>query len=328
MLLVVAVVVAGGGAPSARAAAGQARAECLAAHREAQVLRRDGALIAARAKLLVCGQASCPGVLRADCTGWLADLERELPSIVVRAFDAGGDVTDVVVTIDGVVVRDGLDGRPIELDPGAHALRCARTGGITVERQLLVSVGERARPVAIDLSPPPSSPPPTPPTTTPTTTPKPPAPRPAQPTTAPVGAWVAGGAAAVAVATAAVSATLGLLERSALTDTCAPFCADDVVLPVRVKYAVADVALGAAAVSATTALAFLLFGDAADADGDGDAGADAPPPDPTSTSSTAPQVGVHWPSTQAVPSSQRRPQTPQAAAVSRRVSQPSSSPRD
>src|SRR5687767_4739055 len=82
--------------------ADQARADekenevCASAAEEAQGLQREGKLTQAREKLVLCARASCPAFIRKDCTGWLTEVDKSMPSIVVRATDANSrDVAGV-----------------------------------------------------------------------------------------------------------------------------------------------------------------------------------------------------------------------------------------
>src|SRR5687768_12517875 len=97
---------------------------CATASEEAQLDRIKGRWTAARAKLAVCGAATCPAVIRDDCTKWLAELDKSMPTVVVSAREQdGGDVVDARLRIDGVAVSEKLDGTPIAIDPGAHVFR-------------------------------------------------------------------------------------------------------------------------------------------------------------------------------------------------------------
>lgn len=147
--LTIAGIVLGLGEGTARAqsAAAPTDAEaCFEAAEKAQPLLRDHKLRAARQALLVCARDACPRAVRNDCHGWLDQVSRSLPSVVLRAREArkGGDVAvdDVRVTADGeVVVAARLDDAPIPLDAGAHVLRFEH-GGATVERKIDLREGD------------------------------------------------------------------------------------------------------------------------------------------------------------------------------------------
>ena len=62
--------------------------ECVLSHRRGQELRQSGAVRAARAALVACGGTACPGPLRDDCVRWVAELDRQIPTLVVAARDA------------------------------------------------------------------------------------------------------------------------------------------------------------------------------------------------------------------------------------------------
>src|SRR5262245_12861574 len=95
--------------------------QCVASHLQNQKLRKQGKLSDAKKELLVCVQEGCPPPVRAECEGWLEEVESQMPTIVVSALDAAGkDTVEVSVSIDGRRVSDRLDGRPVPLDPGPH----------------------------------------------------------------------------------------------------------------------------------------------------------------------------------------------------------------
>jgi hypothetical protein len=171
--------------------------QCVARHSDAQKLRMEAKLRAAREALLVCARPECPAIARDDCTKWLGEVQDEIPTVVVVATDANGsDVADVKVLSDGVVVAPELTGQPVFLDPGPHALRFEREGSNPVERKLVLRVGERNRRVEVQFSPrlagPPATGEPTEDTTTDTSA------SPGAPI--PVATWVLGGVGIVGIA--------------------------------------------------------------------------------------------------------------------------------
>ena len=83
------------------ARADEAVLECVKAAEDAQSQRSNHQLRAARLKFLLCAQQTCPAVVRNDCAGWLADVDKVMPSIVVQARDTRGvELTDVRVVVD------------------------------------------------------------------------------------------------------------------------------------------------------------------------------------------------------------------------------------
>jgi len=123
--------------------------ECIAAAEQAQPLRHDRRLRAARDRLLVCSQTVCPGFVRNDCMTWLADVEKALPSVVVRTVDrAGADVTPVKVIVDGQPTT-APEGTEIVVDPGSRAFRFEHAGDAAVEQQVVVREGERRRVIQV-----------------------------------------------------------------------------------------------------------------------------------------------------------------------------------
>jgi hypothetical protein len=127
-------------------AQGPDKAQCASAAEEAQPLRAAGKLLDARQRLLVCTNAACPRVIRHDCAAWLEKLDGEIPTIVVRAHDdRGRDLVDVRVTVDGKALLTQLDGKPLPIDPGKHALRYEADGLPPVDGTVLIAAGEKNR---------------------------------------------------------------------------------------------------------------------------------------------------------------------------------------
>lgn len=121
---------------------------CVVAVNEAGALRSKGQLLAAREKAITCGDPACPSVVRSECLKIAEQLADEVPTIVVSATDGANDLVEVSVAVDGVIVRTKLDGTPIALDPGAHALVFASKGGKR-EQTLVLKVGEKRRAVTV-----------------------------------------------------------------------------------------------------------------------------------------------------------------------------------
>jgi hypothetical protein len=229
---------------------GEARADekqqCVDAYKQAQVLRKKGDYNAAREHLLVCSRESCPAMIKQDCVPWLGEIARGIASMVVLAQDPSGRALEAVtVTVDGRVVTEHLDGRPIELSPGTRTIRFEAQGAPAVERSITLKEGEKNHAVEVVLAVPPPSKPDVPP---PPVTRRP----------------IPGGA--IALATVGVLgfgtfATLGLMglgKRSSL-DLCRPTCNPADVDVVRAEFIAADVAvaIGSAALVGATIWFFL-----------------------------------------------------------------------
>ncbi|HEY1695527.1 MAG TPA: hypothetical protein VGG39_25335 [Polyangiaceae bacterium] len=231
-------------APGARASEREA---CFSAAEVAQKVRAQGHLLDAREKLRVCAHPACPQAVRDDCTTWLAEVEAELPSIVVHARDAAGnDVADVEVLVDGAKVADRLDGLPVAVDPGAHTLQMERAGDPPVERSLVVVAGQKARVVEVQwgAAPPPGS--------TPSAPAPPEATGPQKPSwlaRVPTSALVAGGVGAAALLGTIVLWAWGRADYGSLQSSCSPRCSPSSVDGVRTKLVAGDVFLGVGVVS-------------------------------------------------------------------------------
>ena len=125
---------------------------CVAAYEATQTMRKEGTLTEAREKALFCAQDGCPAVIRDDCTAWVSDIEKSIPSIVLSVSDATGkDVVDVTVSIDGKVVKEKLDGKSIALDPGSHKLHLESPGQPAYDQDLVAREGEKNRTILVKL---------------------------------------------------------------------------------------------------------------------------------------------------------------------------------
>lgn len=214
--------------------------QCLDAHGNAQQARRDGRFRAAREQLIVCSQPSCPALLAKDCTGWLDDVDREQPTILVAAKDRDGrDTTRARVFVDDRLVADTSDGRPIALDTGEHTVRVELDGGGVRSSRIVVRAYEKGRLIDVDFTA----------STSPATkvTPDPPAAEHALPRTETAGPHVAtyilGGIAIVAAGTWATFAIVGKNAESDLASQCSPNCSQRAIDGVQRDYLVADVAM-------------------------------------------------------------------------------------
>lgn len=226
------------GAVPARADA--AAAACIDAHEQAQRLMQDGHLRAAREKLLVCSREACPKVAQTDCSTWMRDVARDMPTVVVTARDAAGrDTEKVRVVVDGEPFAESLDGRALPLDPGPHAFRF-ESGGRVLEQKVLVGAGEQNRHVVADFS-----------GAAPVGPPAPGAPEAAP--SPPLATYVLGGVGVLGLASFTV---FGLSGKS--TEKCVPTCTRDDISDFRRSYLVADISLGVALVSVSAALWFAL----------------------------------------------------------------------
>jgi hypothetical protein len=191
------------------------KAACVDASSKGQRFRDAHKLVEAREQLRICAAARCPTVIQGDCAGWLVDVEKALPSIVLAAKNrAGVDLLDVVVSVDGQPLVSRLDGQAMAMNAGPHTFHFEATDGTRVDRQVLLKEGEKNLEVAVVLGA------------------EPPEPRPvrvetaddARKTSTPwrtVG-WVLGGAGVVGLG---VGTVFGLV---ALGDKSAAHCVNDV----------------------------------------------------------------------------------------------------
>jgi len=117
--------------------------QCITADTEGQSLRLSGKLLLARKRLSVCAATSCPGIVRDDCLQRIAELEAVLPTVLFTATNGyGRPLVAVRVTVDGELLTDRLDGRPLPVDPGEHVFAFEALGRLAARMQLTLSEGD------------------------------------------------------------------------------------------------------------------------------------------------------------------------------------------
>ena len=132
---------------AARAAPSE-KAKCAIAYEGAQETRADSRLSEAREHLLVCARSLCPSFIQTDCAAWLDEVKEEMPSLVFAATSGAEELFEVKVEMDGEVLAEELDGKPIDVDPGRHKFKFTYNGEV-VERQLLVRQGKQNRDISV-----------------------------------------------------------------------------------------------------------------------------------------------------------------------------------
>jgi hypothetical protein len=227
---------------ASREAYAQSKAACNDSYVEAQKQRRAGKLLDARERLRVCMEAACPEFERVDCGKWLDEVTASLPTVVFAAIDAGHDVQDARIEVDGVAVANRTSGRAVEIDPGDHVVRAVLTDGRTRESRVTILQGQKDRIVEITFAPV------EPPRDATRPIPVSPAPRPVPFLVYPLAAVGVAG-----LATFAGFAFASSSKRSSLEDRCAPVCTDAQVSSVRTLQIVADVSLIVGAASLVAA---------------------------------------------------------------------------
>jgi hypothetical protein len=231
-------------APPARAEGENVRV-CIAASTNGQALRQQGKLLAAREEMIACARDACPPIVRSHCARWLAEVDAAIPSIVVRAEDAGGtDILGARLSIDGRPAK--LDGQPVRLDPGQHAVTIEVDRGARKEERVLVVEGQASRLVTVRL-----------PGTARATAPAREAPTATQ-RHVPAGAWVLGAAGIVSLGAASYFGVTAQNDLHTLQTTCSPHCTDSATQSGRTDAGLFYATLGAGGAAVAGALVWAL----------------------------------------------------------------------
>jgi hypothetical protein len=220
--------------PSAAQAAD--KEACISAYEQTQTLRKDGKVLAAKAQAAVCARDVCPTLLAKDCTRWLTELEASTPSVVLEARSAtGAELVDVRVKVDGAPLVSRVDGKAVQVEPGARTFRFEPADGTPVERMVVVREGEKNRRISVTLEAAQA--------------------KGARPV--PLGVWIFGGVSVVALGAATVLTVDGLSRKSEL-DACKPRCGADDVDAMSARFTMADFALGAGVAAGAAAVYLFL----------------------------------------------------------------------
>jgi hypothetical protein len=227
--------------------------ECASGAERAADLRSAGKLRDALGEFAACARDACPKLVRNDCRNAVAQIKETAPRLLVRVKDdKANDAPSATVSVDGVVLDDHERLYGMLVDPGSHVVRTIADGFAPVERVVVVTVADGARPIDVTLTR--EGPSKTPPTQA-AAAPESPA-APASPSRR--GAYVAGG---VGLALVAIGGALGistLVSYEDLKSRCQGHCADSEVSGAHTRGIVADVALGTGVLALGVA-AYLWF---------------------------------------------------------------------
>jgi hypothetical protein len=120
--------------------------ECLDANEAAIAASNRSALRAERAQLVICAAPTCPAEVREECTRLIDEVNRLLPTLVVRAVDtAGTEILAVKVIMDGEVLAERLTGVALPVDPGEHKFVFETQGRASVTKSLVLREAEKER---------------------------------------------------------------------------------------------------------------------------------------------------------------------------------------
>lgn len=210
-----------------------AQAACISAYESLQESRARGELIRAREQAFECASSACPSFMQTDCSGWLEEIEAEVPSVSFEVRSGGKALGTVRVLEGDRVVAERVDGAAIELDPGAHSLRFEADGRESVTKQIVVERGAKNQRFSVEL----------------------PAPEPARKTpeteasvetrsSSSPAPWIAGGIGLAGMAAFGILGASGLSQEASLERSCAPNCNAADLRSVETKYLLADISLG------------------------------------------------------------------------------------
>ncbi|MEO7112860.1 MAG: hypothetical protein ABI183_20625 [Polyangiaceae bacterium] len=224
--------------PSIALAAGEGNV-CTTSYEKAQYLRRDKKLRAARKELLTCSQTTCAAAIVSDCTQWMSEVDKIIPSVVFDVRDTKGQsIADAKVSMDGEVLQTKLDGTAIQVDPGNHTFHFDLADGTSGDQQMLVLEGEKARVITYTITGVAAG-------TGNGQTTQPPQNPPNQPSSggSKTLAYVVGGVGVASLAVGIIFGAMGSSQASSdkASGGCAPKCGDDEVSSIKTKLIMSDI---------------------------------------------------------------------------------------
>lgn len=238
--------------------------DCATAAEQAQRLRAEKKLRAARQQVIQCARDVCPAVIRNDCIKWLRDVDAALPTVIIRVRDERDkDLLAVRVTVDGQPFAGQLDGTAQPVDTGPHTFRYESEGMEPYEEQVLISQGEKDRVLKVQLKPKGGAAPPHGPDGKLPDQPPPPH-GPDTPSSGPgIAPWIIGGVGVAGLLAFGILETTGQLGYSSLRTGCGATpqkCTEDDVAPVRLQLQLAVVGLAIGVVGVGVAVTWLIVG--------------------------------------------------------------------
>jgi hypothetical protein len=127
---------------------------CADAAENGQKVRDKGQYSEAKELFTKCARKQCPKHIRDDCMGFLDQLRKRQPSIVIRVTDsAKHDVTAFRILKDNKLLLDKPSGTAIDVDPGEAKLHVEADGYKPRDLPVVVAEGEQRRLVEIELHP-------------------------------------------------------------------------------------------------------------------------------------------------------------------------------
>ena len=237
-------------------------AECIAAHRESQELRRQLKLVESRSMLGECGNAACPGPVKRDCLRWVDEIAAQLPSVVFRLEGSGDEsARNVRIYVDGELRFQVVPNRSVDFNPGSYRFRFEADGKAPVELDAVLGEAEKFKAITVrfDSEPKPGAAPPSP-TSLANKSPAPLSPTPTvESRPVPLASYIFAG---LGVAATINFAAWGLSSKSLvseLEDKCAPNCEQEYLDRVRLRSTIADISLGVGVASFATATLFYFL---------------------------------------------------------------------
>lgn len=206
---------------------------CIASHKQAQEQRLVGNVLSARDSLRACAVETCPAIIARQCTSWLSEVDREIPSVLITVKVAGADSSTAKVLLDGRDLGASWVGLPVEVNPGEHRLDVTAQGQDKAVK-FVATLGQQRRPVGVQLGRSPR---------------REPTPERIEDSSSQTWGYALLGVGAAGLVTAAYLALSAISDRNELRDECAPSCDEERVDAARRKLLIADIVGGTATVA-------------------------------------------------------------------------------
>lgn len=222
----------------------------------AQRLRNDSRYLEANQELLKCSNPSCGDALFQECSKLYAEVQTAIPSVIFQARDSTSDrdLIDVTVTLDGRVLAEQLDGKPVLVDPGNHTFTFSAPNAPPVQKDIVIRAGEKLRQVVVDLDLDSKNEPAVPSDSKPTPVPAHQPSHESRSRHVPAASYVLGTVGVIGLGTFVALRVVGAGDYHSLETNCSPNCAQSQVDGVKQKYLFSNVALGVGAAALAAAI--------------------------------------------------------------------------
>ena len=220
---------------------------CVSEHDSARQLLLQERWLDARTAMSHCAAEECPLAIATDCSAWLDELNRMLPTALLLLEREPNAPAPVRIDLDGRAFSLPDPSAPVELLPGPHRVRLSFSARPPIVRDFVLEKGEKNHIERLAIPALPTTAPPTPALVVQRSATRP----------IPLSTYALSAGAVASFAGSTAGLVAALRERSDARATCAPSCDPSVRKSIKTRLIVSD--LSAALGLTLSALAVYTF---------------------------------------------------------------------